>query len=64
MYGNGQGVPENGAEAYFWFSLAVANGGRQDEVRQNRDYARAQLTSSQIAEVQARAAQWKPKGEK
>ncbi len=57
MYYNGQGVPENDAEAYFWFLLAAATDSKNNS---NRELARVQLSQAQVADVQARAATWRP----
>lgn len=58
-YYQGEGVPKNFTEAYFWLSLAEAAGKpRRAKVR---DLARAKLTPAQVADVHARTATWQPK---
>lgn len=60
MYLTGKGAPENFFEAYKWLSLAAAQG--HEYAQKNRDMARGQMTSAQIAEAQRLAAEWRPSG--
>ena len=53
MYDNGQGVPQDVAEAYVWFSVAAA-GGFADAVN-NRDVVAGKLTPEQLSQGQKRA---------
>ena len=53
MYGNGQGVPQDTAEAYVWFSVAAA-GGNADAAN-NRNVAASELTPDQLSQGQKRA---------
>jgi TPR repeat protein len=57
MYYNGEGVPENAAEAYSWWNLAAAQG--QENARSSRDEVEKFLSREQIAEAQRRSAAWK-----
>ena len=59
MYANGKGVAKNNTEAYFWWSLATAQGHEQAET--NRTIIEKEMTQEQIAEAQRRSAAWKPK---
>ena len=61
MYFNGEGVPKNDAEAYFWWNLAAAQG--NENAKTNRDIVEKKMTREQIAEAQRRSAAWKPKKE-
>jgi TPR repeat protein len=61
MYANGEGVPKNITEAYFWFNLAAAQG--DDDAEKNRDILAKRMTREQIADAQQRSAAWEPKQE-
>jgi len=61
MYDEGEGVPKNLVDAYFWFNLAAAQG--IEDGKRNRDISEKQMTREQIAEAQRRSAAWKPKTE-
>lgn len=50
MYANGEGVPEDGIQAYAWFNLAAAQGLGEGE--QGRAHIRQYMTPAQIAEAQ------------
>ena len=58
MYANGEGIPQNDSEAYFWFLLASVNG--DENSVKFRDLVAQRLTPEQRAEVQSRAAAWRP----
>ena len=50
MYAYGEGVPEDDAEAYAWYSIAAAQG---DEVaKEYKERAAEGMTRAQIAEAQ------------
>lgn len=55
LYEYGQGVPQDYAEAYFWFSLASA---RQPHYSENRDNVASQLTKTILLQTQERARKW------
>ncbi len=63
LYVRGDGVTQNYAEAYFWFTLASA-GGRSRNVATARDSVARRLTPAALATAQARASAWKPQKEK
>ena len=61
LYDDGQGVPQDYAEAYFWYYLAAA--GEQDasdskQVAKYRDEAASHLTPVDLAREQERARKW------
>jgi TPR repeat protein len=59
MYFNGRGVPQDNILAYMWFDLAAARG--RENAGNNRDvYVARRMTSTQIAEAQRLAREWKP----
>lgn len=58
MYAKGQGVPRDEQQAYFWYLLASAQG--TEDATANRDVMERILSSSQRAEAQAAARNWKP----
>ena len=53
MYANGEGVPQNYARAYLWFSMAAAQG--HEKGRRNRDKASAELSVEARNTAQQRA---------
>jgi hypothetical protein len=59
LYENGEGVPQDYVEAYFWLSLGEANGSTSttDGV-DDRDLASSELTKAALLEVQERARTW------
>lgn len=59
MYDNGQGVPKDEAEAYKWFLLAGAQG--NESARKNISTIEKDLNSTQRAEGQKLAREFKPK---
>ena len=59
MYANGEGVPKDQQQAYFWWLLASAQG--NERAKQNRDILERALSSSQRAEAQSAARNWKAK---
>jgi TPR repeat protein len=62
MYKFGWGVPQDYVIAHMWFNLAAADGGNFGAMStQNRDELSSKMTSSQIAEAQKLAREWKPK---
>ena len=62
MYSKGEGVPEDFVQAYKWLNLAAAQGDKH--ARRNKEIARNQMTSAQIAEAQKLSSAWKPVGER
>ena len=50
MYANGEGVPEDDAEAVRWYRLAAAQG--IEDARVNRDRIADELTPEQLARGQ------------
>jgi len=56
MYREGEGVPQNDAEALKWYSLAKAQG--SDAAAHNLDIIQKQMTPTQIDEAQKLAAEW------
>jgi TPR repeat protein len=60
MYANGQGIPPNGAEAYFWATLAGALGTGEDQAKGNGfgEELAAELSPSVVERTRARAATW------
>ena len=64
MYHFGMGVPRDYIQAHKWFNLA-ASGEKNDRDRElmieKRDAVEMNMTSSQIAEAQKLAREWKPK---
>ena len=53
MYDNGEGVPENDAEAYVWFSMAKTQG--ETDASTNLDLIKPEMTKQQISDGQALA---------
>ena len=58
MYFNGQGVPQDYVQAHKWFNLAAASS--LPQAREARDYIATRMSSSQIAEAQRLAREWRP----
>ncbi len=56
----GQGVLQDYVLGYMWFSLAASHG--DVDAQKNIDSIAARMTSSQIAEAQRLAREWRPKG--
>ena len=64
MYYNGQGVPQDYAQAHMWFDLAASRfppGEKRDRAVRNRDSVVKWLTPAQLSEAQKLAREWKPK---
>ncbi len=67
MYRDGLGVPQDYAEAYYWFSLAVPDALTKWNARESgriaalRDAVAQELSAGELAEVQERASRWEPK---
>jgi TPR repeat protein len=59
MYGLGFGVPQNYAEAYKWFQLAVDQG--YEGAFENLDVILGVMTPDQIAEGERLVAEWRPR---
>ena len=61
-YANGEGVPQDGAEAHKWFNLAASKSTGEDQKKfaELRDTIAAKMTPQQIAEAQRLAREWKP----
>jgi TPR repeat protein len=59
MFANGQGVPQNYQKAYVWYSISVAQGRANVELREEavskRDKAAADLTPEDLSKAQALA---------
>ena len=62
MYANGRGVPQDYVQAHMWMNLAAAHTIGDDEKRYvaDRDRVAANMSSSQMAEAQRLAREWKP----
>ena len=61
MYGEGIGVPQDYAEAYFWLTLAsTKSGDDQHDAQAGRDMAAQKLTPDVLLAVQKWAREWKP----
>lgn len=61
LYSHTKGGFQNLAEAYFWYSLAVAN--KMPAALSARDGLLEKLTPTDLAKAQDRAAHWAPKPE-
>ena len=61
MYGYGYGVAKDYVAAYVWCTLAATGGNTR--ASSNRDIVAKLMTSSQIAEAERRARNWKPREE-
>jgi TPR repeat protein len=60
-YYNGQGVPQNYAEAYFWLDIAASSkleDSLMKHLRQDRDDATSNLTKTVLLQAQERARKW------
>jgi hypothetical protein len=62
MYAKGQSVPHDDVLAYMWFSLAAAQANQK--AAKARDLIASLVTSSQLAEAQRLAEEWRPKAER
>jgi TPR repeat protein len=60
MYANGQGVPVNLAESWFWLELAAKtwNGSRQQDAVNARNLVAGHLSPTDLAAAQDRATKW------
>ena len=58
LYEEGQGVPQNKVQAYFWYSLAAARG--NETAKKNRAAIAQQMSAEQIAEADRLVSDWKP----
>ena len=58
MYATGKGVLKDLVQAHKWWNLGSMNG--NDKASRNRDRVEKKMTSSQIAEAQRLARNWKP----
>ncbi|MEW6489913.1 MAG: hypothetical protein AB1578_18640 [Thermodesulfobacteriota bacterium] len=60
MYGKGEGVPQDYAEAHKWYNLAASGltGEDRDRAARNRDHVAEKMTPAQIAEAQRLAREW------
>jgi TPR repeat protein len=61
LYLNGQGVPRDYAEAYFWYDLAAAGELDASDAKDDatvRDKIASHLTQTALARVQERARKW------
>jgi uncharacterized protein len=62
MYLQGEGVPQEYAEAHKWLTLAATTSttnSQRDKAVKARDIVAASMTPAQIAEAQKRAHEWK-----
>jgi hypothetical protein len=60
LYSMGQGVPHDDVESYFWFDLAAAvKGPNQEKYAANRQTVGERITADELADVQERVAAWK-----
>jgi hypothetical protein len=60
-YSAGEGVTEDQAEAYFWFSLAAmapSPGESVELAQKNRDEISTKLKGAKLREVQQRVSEW------
>ncbi|MCB5245689.1 MAG: SEL1-like repeat protein, partial [Candidatus Cloacimonetes bacterium] len=55
-YANGEGIEKDFEEAYFWFSLAAANGNKT--AAENRVLLEDKLTEEQKARIKDRVQKW------
>ena len=62
MYDNGEGVAENGAQAYKWYNLSTAQG--YEDAKENKGIIAERMTREQIAEAQRLSAKSKPVSER
>jgi uncharacterized caspase-like protein len=62
VYEMGRGVPQNPAEAYFWYVVADNSGDMGGAIW--RKSLAQKLSPAQRAEIEARAAKWKPRDKK
>jgi len=60
MYFSGHGVARNHIQAYMWVTLAAAQG--NENASKGLEILEKKMTSSQIAEAQRLAREWKAKG--
>ncbi len=63
-YANGEGVPQDYAQAHMWFNLAASRyptGEDRDQSVKNRDIVAERMTPAQISEAQKLAREWRPK---
>jgi uncharacterized protein len=58
MEANGQGAPKDLVSAHMWFNLSAATGNK--DAARTRDFVAQKMTSTQIAEAQRLAREWKP----
>ncbi len=61
MYFSGHGVARNHIQAYMWVTLAAAQGNKNAVI--GLEILEKKMTSSQIAEAQRLAREWRAKGE-
>ncbi len=64
MYYDGQGVPQDYAQAHMWYNLAASRippGEGRDSAVRYRDIVAKRMTPAQISEAQKLAREWKPK---
>lgn len=60
LYSMGQGVPQSDVEAYFWFDLAAAvKGPDQEKYAANRQMVGERITADELANVEDRIEKWK-----
>lgn len=58
LYERGDGVPKDYVQAYMWYKLGAANGGKTGALQ--RDELAIRMTSDQLAEANKLARGWKP----
>ena len=66
MYATGQGVPQDDVEAHKWLSLAATGltGDTQERFAEYRRVTASEMTPTELAEAQERAADWQAAFEK
>jgi hypothetical protein len=60
MYANGQGIPVNLPESYFWLALSAKtwSGSRQDEAERARDLVAKHLSPGELDSAKQRVDKW------
>ena len=60
MYGTGEGVPQDYAQAHMWLNLAAnhPSGEEREETVEGRDLVAGRMTAEQVTEAQRLASEW------
>jgi hypothetical protein len=58
MYANGEGVPQDYSEAYFWLNLAAALTSDDPEPARYREVVEAKLSPAVLLPIQKRCREW------